>query len=371
MGSAWERGEPPGERADTGTGEPACEPCLRRAALLAKLAPNIELAAAGSAGGRSGELLGLPDVELAKAVGGRTGSLVVPEAAGSTCRHRDAYPPVLRQLEAAAPQALWCRGDAGLLARLAEEPAVTIVGSRRASAYGREVAHGLGLLLAGAGVIVVSGLAHGIDAAAHRGALDGGGATIAVLGCGADVCYPARQRRLYERVARDGLVLAEMPPGSTPWRWTFPARNRIMAALGDLTVVVEAAERSGSLITVRIAQSLGRDVGAVPGPVNSRFARGSNALLADGAFPVLGPESVLDELLGPGVRPPARSDPLDPDLAAILERVEAGDGTPDALARATGLDAGALAAGLARLELLGRVRADPAGRYLPAGLQRG
>ena len=352
----------------SGVGPPACERCLRRAALVARLAPNIEIAARGRARGRSGELLALCDRDLADAVDGRTGGLELPERAGSTCRHRDLYPRVLGQLGDSAPHALWCLGDARLLARLEIEPAVTIVGSRRASAYGREVAHELGLLLAGAGVIVVSGLAHGIDAAAHRGALDARGPTIAVLGCGVDVAYPAGQRRLYERIAREGLVLSEMPPGFTPFRWSFPARNRIMAALSGITVVVEAAERSGSLITVRAAQGLGREVGAVPGPVNSRFARGSNALLADGAFPVLGADAVLDELFGPGVRPaqPPRS-PLDPGLAAILERVEAGEGTPDAIARAIGLDPGALAAGLARLELLGRVRADPAGRYVVAG----
>jgi DNA processing protein len=349
-------------------GDPACTGCLRRAALLARLAPNIERAAAGPVGGRSRDLLALDDDDLAAAVGGHGADLAPPGDADTTCRHRDAYPDVLHHLDRSAPQALWLLGDAGLLGRLEGEPAVTIVGSRRASAYGREVAYELGLLLAHAGIHVVSGMAHGIDAAAHRGALDAGGATVAVLGCGADVAYPAGQRGLYERIVENGLVVSEMPPGFKPFRWSFPARNRIMAALGRLTVVVEAAQRSGSLITVRIAQSLGRDVGAVPGPINSRFSRGSNALLADGAFPVLGAQSVLDELLGPGVasveRPQAT---LEPALVAILERIEAGERTPDAIARSTGLAPGALAAGLARLEMLGRVRADPAGRYLATG----
>ena len=196
------------------SGPPACDRCRRRAALVARLAPNIEIAARDRPRGRSGELLALSDRDLAKAVNGRTGGLELPDGAGSTCRHRDLYPPVLGQLGDSAPHALWCLGDAGLLARLETEPSVTIVGSRRASGYGREVAHELGLLLAGAGVIVVSGLAHGIDAAAHRGALDAGGPTIAVLGCGVDVAYPAGQRRLYERIGREGLVLSEMPPGS-------------------------------------------------------------------------------------------------------------------------------------------------------------
>ena len=343
----------------------ACERCLRRAALLERLAPNIERAATRLPGSRSRELLALDDAELARAMGAEARALPRVRGDDSTCPHRPGYPPLLGQLERSAPYALWCRGDGGLLEKLAKEPAVTIVGSRRATAYGREVAHELGMLLASAGVAVVSGLAYGIDAAAPRGALDGGGSTVAVLGSGVDVSYPAGHRGLYERVAADGLVLAEMPPGFKPFRWCFPARNRIMAALGAVTVVVEAAERSGSLITVRIAQSLGRDVGAVPGPVNSRYSRGSNALLADGAFPVLGAESVLDELFGPGARQVERpTEDLAPELAAILASVEAGDSSPDAIARATGLAAGAVSAGLARLELLGHLRADPTGRYL-------
>ena len=344
----------------------ACERCLRRAALLARLAPNVERVATADRGSRSGELLALADEELAASMGADDRELELPGAGGSTCRHRGDYPPALRHLGDSAPYALWMRGDRSLLRRLAVGPSATIVGARRATAYGRETAHELGLLLAGAGVIVISGLAYGIDAAAHRGSLDAGGPTIAVLGCGADVAYPVGNRALYERIAAEGLVLSEYPPGFTPWRWTFPARNRIMAALGTVIVVVEAAERSGSLITVRQAQGLGREVGAVPGPVSSRYSRGSNALLADGAFPVLGAESVLDELLGPGVWRPPESEPIeDPALAAILERVEAGDATPDAIARGAGLDAASVSSGLARLELLGRVRADAAGRYLP------
>jgi DNA processing protein len=344
----------------------ACEPCLRRAAQLARLAPNIERVATGERGSRSGELLALSDEDLAAAVGGQPGSPALPDPAGSTCRHRDDYPPALRHLGASAPQALWVRGDRGLLGRLVKEPSVTIVGARRATAYGRETARELGLLLAGADVVVISGLAYGIDAAAHRGALEGGGATVAVLGCGADVAYPVGNRRLYDRIAAEGLIVSEYPPGFTPWRWSFPARNRIMAALGTVTVVVEAAERSGSLITVRAAQALGREVGAVPGPVSSRYSRGSNALLADGAFPVLGAESVLDELFGPGAWEPKDPEPIDdPVLAAILERVEAGETTPDSIARGARLEPGEVAAGLARLELLGRVTADATGRYLP------
>jgi DNA processing protein len=174
---------------------------------------------------------------------------------------------------------------------------VTVVGARRASSYGREVARELGRELAAAGLVVVSGLAFGIDACAHRGALEAG-LSFAVLGCGADVAYPAAHRSLWRRIGETGVILSELPPGTGPWRWTFPARNRIMAALGAMTVVVEAAERSGSLITADLAADLGRDLGAVPGPVGSRLSAGPNNLLAGGACVVRDAQDVLDAMLG-------------------------------------------------------------------------
>ena len=179
---------------------------------------------------------------------------------------------------------------------------MTIVGARRATSYGREIARELGRELAAAGMVVVSGLAFGIDGCAHRGALDAG-RTIAVLGCGPDVAYPASHRTLWRRICEAGLVISELPPGATPWRWTFPARNRIMAALAGMTVVVEAATRSGSLITTDLAADLGRDLGAVPGPVTSRASAGPNALLASGAHVIRDAQDVLDAMLGPGRRP--------------------------------------------------------------------
>ena len=170
---------------------------------------------------------------------------------------------------------------------------------------------------------VVSGLALGIDATAHRGCLDGGGAAFAVLACGPDVAYPRRHRRLHERIRENGLVLSELPPGTPPFRWSFPARNRIMAALSRLTVVVEAADPSGSLITADFARDLGRSVAAVPGRVTSKVARGTNGLLKDGAVPITSTEDVLDELFGVGARhPPAPShsvrEPEDPGLRHVL-----------------------------------------------------
>ena len=195
-----------------------------------------------------------------------------------------------------------------MLLRLSPEETVTVVGARRASTYGREVARELGRELASAGLVVVSGLAFGIDACAHRGALDGG-LTVAVLGCGADVAYPAAHRSLWRRVGEDGLVLSELPPGCGAWRWAFPARNRIMAALSGMTVVVEAAERSGSLITADLAADLGRDLGAVPGPVGSRLSVAPNNLLAGGACLVRDAQDVLDAMLGPGARRIERAGP--------------------------------------------------------------
>jgi DNA processing protein len=167
------------------------------------------------------------------------------------------------------------------------------VGSRRATSYGREVARTLAADLASRGLLVVSGLAFGIDACAHHGALDAGGTTAAVLGCGPDTAYPAAHRALWRQVAEHGAVISELPPGSTPWRWTFPARNRIVAGLAAMTVVVEAAARSGSLLTARLAREAGRELGAVPGPVTSRPSGAPNQLLADGAHVVRSAEDVV------------------------------------------------------------------------------
>ena len=210
-------------------------------------------------------------------------------------------------------------------------------------------------------------MAIGIDSRAHRGALDAAGLTVAVLGSGVDVPYPPRHTRLYEEIVERGIVLAELPPGTTARRWTFPARNRIMAALSQLTVVVEARERSGSLITAEMAQQLNREVGAVPGRVGSSPAAGTNTLLRDGATVIRGGEDVLDSMIGVGAERAARhraSGPrLEPELAAVLDLVERGASSADALARSSQLGPGPLAAALVRLELAGYLRADSGGRY--------
>jgi DNA processing protein len=356
----------------------ACPDCLRRAWLLGLLGPYIEKIATGSVGSRSPELLRLGSEDLVEAAAPKVGAQLLGRVAAipegqfaaeleqarcwACCRHGDLYPVGLRDA-ADAPWALIGRGDPGLLAGLEPFGAVTVVGSRRATSYGREVARELGRELAAAGMIVISGLAFGIDACAHRGALDGG-RTIAILGCGADVAYPAAHRSLWRQIGEQGLLLSELPPGAAPRRWTFPARNRIMAAMAGMTVVVEAAARSGSLITADLAADLGRDLGAVPGPVTSRASVGPNGLLAGGACLVRDAQDVLDAMLGVGVRRLDRSGPaLEDELAAVLATVEAGESSCDAVSAALGLPGPAAAAALARLELLGYVVCSQMGVY--------
>jgi DNA processing protein len=356
----------------------ACAECLRRAWLLAALGPYVEKIATGEVGSRSPELLRLSNVDLVQVAAPKVAEQMLARTAAlsearlneelgvadcwACCRHDDLYPIGLRD----APDAPWAligRGSSKLLDGLEPFEAVTIVGARRATSYGREIARELGRELAAAGLIVVSGLAFGIDGCAHRGALDGG-RTIAVLGCGPDVAYPASHRSLWRQVCERGLVISELPPGAPPWRWTFPARNRIMAALAGMTVVVEAATRSGSLITMDLAADLGRDLGAVPGPVTSRASAGPNALLAGGACVIRDAQDVLDAMLGPGRQRLERpGQVLEPQLEAVLAAVEAGESTCDAVASVTGLSGAEAAADLARLEVLGFLTCSSVGIY--------
>jgi DNA processing protein len=346
--------------------------------LLAELAPYIERIATGAPGARSPELLRLSDQELAAVAAphdaaeildrvGRVGErrLYAELAAAecwACCRHEFGFPDGLEDA-ADAPRALIGRGDPALLERLRPDAAVTVVGARRASSYGREVAGELARELAAAGLVVISGLAFGIDACAHRGALEAG-LTVAVLGCGPDVAYPAAHRSLWRRIGESGLVLSELPPGTGAWRWTFPARNRIMAALAGMTVVVEAAERSGSLITADLAADLGRDLGAVPGPVGSRLSAGPNNLLAGGACVIRDAQDVLDAMLGPGARRVQRSGPaLESRQREVLGAIERGETTCDAVAEDLDLSGAETAAALAALEALGYVNCSLIGVY--------
>jgi DNA processing protein len=357
-----------------------CEPCLRRAALVAALSGHIETAVADVPGSRASEILALPDDELLAALAPKDSEAVVAGvdvsqleerlSAGSVwvcCRHDDDYPPALAKTPE-APAVLFGLGSRELLGRLGIEFSVTVVGARRPSSYGRELAGILGRELAAAGLIVVSGMALGIDSCAHEGALRAGGDTVAVLGGGVDLPRPARKQRLHRDLIARGLVLSELPPGTEPRRWTFPARNRIMAALGAMTIVVEARERSGSLITATMAQELGREVGAVPGQVGASVAAGANALLRDGAHLIRDGQDVLDTLLGPGVVSlRTRTRPSLPDeLRPVLEAVEGGAATADQIAVAAGLEPGDAASALTRLELLGLISADGAGRFRPS-----
>jgi DNA processing protein len=356
----------------------ACDVCLRRSHLIGLLAPRIA-GALGEPGGPRRGLLTLDEEGLIGAVAGRGAGEArrfldrfEPSAAradlgaaqiGASCTHEAGYPESLLSLHD-PPLVLYFTGGPARLARLLEQPAVAIVGTRRPSPYGTEVAYELGRGLGAAGVTVVSGLALGIDAQAHRGATDAGGGVVAVLACGPDVVYPRRHRRLYERIRERGAVVSELPPGVQPFRWSFPARNRIMAGLARMTVVVEAGQPSGSLITTGFAEDLGREVGAVPGQVTTWRAEGTNRLLKDGASPICGPEDVLDALFGVGHgRSPSPPEPaLEPELRRVLDEVEQGRGAED-LCEATGLAPGAVRSALVQLELRGLARRDRFGAY--------
>jgi DNA processing protein len=249
------------------------------------------------------------------------------------------------------PPGLFVRGNGEL--SLLDRTAVAIVGARACSDYGTDVAASFARAAAGAGVPVISGLARGVDAAAHRGALQSG-VTVAVLGCGIDRDYPRAHAQLAAQIAERGLIVSEYPPGVEPAPWRFPARNRIVAGLADVTVVVEARERSGALITADLALEEGRDVLAVPGEITSSLSRGTNALLRLGATPATCVADVLEAL---GVEPPpvAERPPLQPSLASVHSAVVDAAATVDELVHRTGLDAAHVSAALGELELLGLV----------------
>jgi DNA processing protein len=259
-----------------------------------------------------------------------------------------AFPPLLAAIHD-PPAGLFLRGaaDPAIFAR----PAVAVVGARSCSAYGSQVARALGRELAAAGLVVVSGLARGVDGDAHRGALEAGGLTVAVLGCGVDRDYPASHRELARQIAATGVVVSEYAPGVEPAPWRFPARNRIVAGLACATVVVEARAASGALITADLALEEGREVYAVPGEITSALSAGTNGLLRLGAAPVTSIADVLDDL---GVAAPARVPPaVSHDAEAVLALLSEGPAAADELATRSRLPPGALAAALAELELAG------------------
>jgi DNA processing protein len=273
--------------------------------------------------------------------------------------HDDEYPSSVLELDD-PPIALYVRG-----ARIdTSELRVAIVGARRCSSLGAEIARDLGRRLGGAGVCVVSGAAYGIDAASHRGALDAGGRTIAVLGSGIDVGYPRSSADLIARIAETGSVVSEYAPGVPAEPHRFPARNRIVVALAIALVVVEGTGLSGSRISVDHALDLGRDVFAVPGPVTSPLAEVPLALIRDGATMIRGADDLLDDL---GISGPGEAERPDPpvELPEDERRVWsslAEPSLPDAVARSAVLSVPDAVAALIRLELRGMVR-SAGGRY--------
>lgn len=281
-----------------------------------------------------------------------------------------AYPERLRRLPD-PPAFLYVKGRISC----EDEDAVAIVGSRKASPYGLHVAGMLGREMARAGVTVISGLARGIDTAAHDGALEGGGRTIGVLGSGIDVVYPRENARLFGRLAGSGAVVTELPLGAPPLPHHFPIRNRVIAALSSAVVVVEAARHSGSLITARVGgDEMGLPVAAVPGPITSETSAGCNDLLFDGATPVRQARDVLDllprdswgRLAARAKREGAGRIPE--DLAAgprmVLEALGPGvASSADGLASATGLASAVLLGHLLDLEMRGLVGQLPGGLY--------
>lgn len=324
------------------------------------------------------------------------------------CLGDRAYPRVLRD-HPLPPPVLYCRG------RLPTGPAIAVVGSRKMSRYGREVTELFARHLAAVGVTIVSGFALGVDSVAHRTALSvDRGMTVAVLGCGLDIDYPRGNRDLARDIARDGAVISEFPFGSQPLRWHFPIRNRVIAALATGTLVVQAAERSGSLITAHQALEMGRDVYAVPGALFDPLAAGPNRLIADGALPALAPEDLVTALPlaeqlvlfpsaklalpgdegapaegGPGRQqdslrpaldsptglndPPAQAPPtLAPPAKGFAGRVFAliahhGQTSADELAQRLPADINRVLAALLELELGGHIRRLPGPSYVRAG----
>ena len=327
---------------------------------------------AGSAAGRArGDREVVRVVDEALAAAGRLGMRVLTWS--------DAvYPQALLRL-ADPPPVLFLRGRVELLGA----GGVSVVGSRRCTARGKDLARQLGRALGRSGVPVVSGMALGVDGAAHRGALEAGGTTVAVVGRGADAAYPATHRRLFRDILEHGLVVSEFLPGTPPLPHHFPRRNRIMAALSESVVVVEAGARSGALITVEHALDLGRDVWAVPGPIDTRACDGSNRLLADGALPLVAIERFVESVggrsaevdgacgadgvvgtsgsAGTGTEMTGRPRPsrLAEPERRLLRSLDGGPLHVDELAAAAGLDVPVALALLVRLELDGAVEQMP------------
>jgi len=294
------------------------------------------------------------------------GTVLLPEDAE--------YPQLLRMIPD-PPVVLYAQGDTALLA----QPAVAMVGSRDHSAYGAEACRQMAGGAGRAGLVVISGMARGLDALAHTAALDAGGTTIGVLGNGLGVIYPAANRMLYERVHHHGCLVTEFPPGERPHAGSFPRRNRLISGLARVTVVIEAAAGSGTMITVDTALAQGREVMAIPGQITSPVSVGTNRLIRDGAIPLLELADLLrgyPELAGQqgtlGPLPPAERESqlppgLSPDDRRTLDVLRNGPAHVDRVADVLGVPVGALLGLLVGLELQGLVRQRPGGGWWETG----
>jgi len=350
----------------------ACDDCLRRTDLVARLARWLDVEwrkrdAPTRVLARTDEQLldacGMPDVRRGYAAFQPAAARAAIDAArlSALCRCDAAYPRPLGEL-ADPPAVVHVAGNPEIVGL---GDAVAVVGARRATQYGLTVAHDLGRGLAAAGVSVVSGLALGVDSAAHAGALAGPAPPVAVLAGGADTPYPPSKRQLHLEVVARGAVVSEMPPGFGIHRWAFVARNRLIAALARVTVVVEAAQRSGSLTTADLAAELGRTVAAVPGRTTCATAAGPHALIRDGAVLARSVQDVLDELAavtGGAYEVEHRAALLDEPLRRMLEAVGDGNSTLPMLV-GCGFGARAVLAGLGELEARGLVKRGFGGRY--------
>jgi DNA processing protein len=351
----------------------ACDDCLRRTDLIAALAGWLDVEWRKREA--PARVLALSDARLLDACAlpqaRRSYDGFDPAAAReairragvtAVCRCEDAYPARLRDL-ADPPAVLHIAGASECLGL---EDAVAVVGARRATHYGLTIAHDLGRCLSAAGVSVVSGLALGVDSSAHTGALAGGAAPpIAVLAGGCARPYPASKRQLYLAVRAAGAVVSELPPYFGIHRWAFVARNRLIAALAHVVVVVEATERSGSLTTADLGAELGRTVAAVPGRITCATAAGTNGVIRDGAVLVRHVHDVLDalaELTGARYQTRGAGPALEPGLQRLLDEIGAGHSTL-AMLVGRGIDARAVLSGLGELETRGLVRRGFGGRY--------
>ena len=367
MSRSPDRGEPHG-------GHRACRCCLRRSWLLGRLSGHLDRAR-----GHIQALLELADEDLIAAVAPKHKRTVAGEratfdaqayrarCAGAglelICRCDPAYPAGLWTLTA-PPAVLHVAGETARFHELAGRQSVAIVGARRASPYALGAARTIARGVAVAGLTVISGMATGVDTAAHDGALEAEGGTIAVLACAPERPYPPAGRSLYRRILATGAVVSELGAGVAVRRWMFPARNRIMAALGSMTLVTAARQGSGALLTALVAQELGRAVGAVPGQITAPLSWGPHQLLRGGAHLVTEPEDVLDVLCAAGGRGGAVAERpyLEPRLQPLFDAIADGNDLPKAFDEA-GLDAGRGLATLAALELAGHVRRQPGGRF--------